>query len=85
MNFKSKKGQGLSMNVIIIAAIALIVLVVLAVLIFGASGDVTESKDCSNGIYGGTCVSSLDGSCPDGQIKLIGGSCDGERVCCRAL
>ncbi|MFP4522958.1 MAG: DUF6719 family protein [Candidatus Woesearchaeota archaeon] len=85
MNFKSKKGQGLSMNVIIIAAIALIVLVVLAVLIFGASSDVTTSQDCSYGIYEGNCINSVDGSCPDGQIKLIGGSCDGEQICCREL
>lgn len=83
MNFKSKKGQGLSMNVIIIAAIALIVLVVLAVLIFGASNDVSTSKGCEDGIYSGTCVSG--NTCPDNQMKLIAGSCPESQVCCKAL
>ncbi len=82
MNFKSKKGQGLSMNVIIIAAIALIVLVVLAVLIFGASSDVTTSKGFEDGIYSGDCKNECDAGT---EIKMIGGNCPGEDVCCRAL
>jgi hypothetical protein len=77
----SKKGQGLSMNVIIIAAIALIVLVVLAVLLFGASSDVTESKGCEAGIYSGDCKPV----CGDGELRLLGASCPGEEVCCRPL
>ena len=82
MNIKSKKGQGLSMNVIIIAAIALIVLVVLAVLLFGASSDVSGSKGCEDGVYDGTCKPSCDLA---GEIKVLGASCPGEQVCCKPL
>ena len=51
-----KKAQGLSMNVIIIAAIALLVLVILAVLILRAGKGVTEGTGCSG--VGGRCYSS---------------------------
>ncbi len=40
-----KKAQGLSMNVIIIAAIALLVLVILAVIFIGRMGKTTQSID----------------------------------------
>ena len=43
---KSKKGADLSMNVIIIAAIALLVLVILAVLLFRSGNQVTEGTKC---------------------------------------
>jgi hypothetical protein len=50
----SKKAQGLSMNVIIIAAIALLVLVILAVIFIGRMGKTTSGIDqCP-----GTCKSS---------------------------
>lgn len=41
----SKKAQGLSMNVIIIAAIALLVLVILAVIFIGRMGKTAKSID----------------------------------------
>ncbi|MFC1723428.1 hypothetical protein ACFL0V_04785 [Nanoarchaeota archaeon] len=40
-----KKAQGLSMNVIIIAAIALLVLVILAVIFIGRMGTTTKNID----------------------------------------
>ncbi len=49
-----KKAQGLSMNVIIIAAIALLVLVILAVIFIGRMGTTTRNIDQCKG----TCVSS---------------------------
>nr|MCK4929959.1 hypothetical protein [Nanoarchaeota archaeon] len=52
----SKKAQGLSMNVIIIAAIALLVLIILAVLILRAGSGVAKGTGCEGG--GGTCYSS---------------------------
>ncbi|NQV91177.1 hypothetical protein HQ489_01775 [Candidatus Woesearchaeota archaeon] len=41
----NKKGQGLSLNVIIIAALALIVLVVLAVIFTSSSADFADKSD----------------------------------------
>lgn len=50
-----KKGQGLTMDVIIIAAISLVVLVVLVAIFTGRLGGFTSSiKDC--GAQGGTCM-----------------------------
>ncbi len=50
----SRKAQGLSMNVIIIAAIALLVLVILAVIFIGRMGTTTRGIDQCKG----SCVSS---------------------------
>jgi hypothetical protein len=57
------KGQGISINMIIVAAIALIVLVVLAVIFLGRFGIFsTQSLDCES--QGGHCVV---GACPTGS------------------
>ena len=45
----SKKAQGLSMNVIIIAAIALLVLVILAVIFIGRMGSTAKNIDACKG------------------------------------
>jgi len=53
---KNKKDQGISINVIIVAAIALIVLVVLAVIFIGRLGTFSTSvESCEN--KGGRCFS----------------------------
>jgi hypothetical protein len=54
-----KKAQGLSMNVIIIAAISLLVLIVLIVLVLRASNNMGSGTSCQG--VGGQCVSD-DGS-----------------------
>ncbi len=74
-----KKAQGISINVIIIAAIAILVLVILAVIFLGYvqkwTGDVS---DCEN--KGGQCFD--EGSCPDGWAPLSN-QCETEgSVCC---
>lgn len=52
-----KKAQGLSMNTIIIAAIALLVLVILSVIFMGRMGWWSQSStDCLK--VGGTCMYS---------------------------
>ncbi len=57
-----KKAQGISINVIVVAAIALLVLVVLSVVFLGRFGLFTQqSADCEN--KGGRCAV---GSCPPG-------------------
>ena len=78
-----KKGQGLSMNTIVIAAIVLLVLVVLSV-VFLREMDIFSrgSKDCE--ALGGTCLES----CGEGYVTLSRGVCldaEGEDtglVCC---
>ena len=70
--FSSKKAQGLSLNVIIIAVIAIVVLVVLIIIftgktrLFGKATTNCESK-------GGHCSA---GPCnPDTEISLYGTDC----------
>lgn len=60
MAINGKKAQGLSMNVIIIAAIALLVLVILSVLILRAGSGVGTGTGCEGA--GGECYS---GSCSE--------------------
>ncbi len=64
-----KKAQGMSMNVIIIAALALIVLVILAVVFMNKIGGfVTETDSCENN--GGRCVYNAPaGSNPCGEYE----------------
>lgn len=74
------KAQGLSMNVIIIAAIALLVLVVLAVLLFGSTSDIQETNECEGSLYDGKCINTP--GCPSGHILTPSGTCSGEAHCC---
>jgi len=54
-----KKAQGISINVIIIAAIALLVLVVLSVIYIGRMGDWgAKTGDCQN--KGGKCATACN-------------------------
>ncbi len=75
-----KKAQGLSVNVIIIAAIALLVLVVLSVIYIGRMGDWgTKAANCEN--KGGDC--SGTGECPAGKTEFKGWTCtDKANTCC---
>jgi hypothetical protein len=66
-----KKGQGISINVIVIAAIALLVLVVLSIVFLGRFGVFTQqSGDCEN--KGGACTI---GACPSGTSAYGAWSC----------
>ena len=74
----AKKAQGISMNVIIIAAIALLVLVILSVIFIGRMGSFGEaSAACSQ--QGGTCYDGT--TCPSGTTKYSL-KCDEGQVCC---
>jgi hypothetical protein len=88
----SMKAQGLSLNVIIVAAIALIVLIVLWAIFTGRMGQtVTKLEECPTPcISAGACEvvdTAKKGACPD-IITLPGGSSaipvgpSGGRVCC---
>lgn len=90
----NKRGQGLSITTIIVAAIALIVLVVLVAIFTGRLGGfnrgLTDVSTCES--LGGTCTSD---SCAS-EDRLLGASdCDkdvdgdgikeneGEPICCK--
>ena len=82
-----KKGESISMSVIIIAAIALLVLVVLAVLVLRSGTSVGQGTGCEG--VGGHCTS---GDCqPDFESKDItksgslGGCTQAEPNCCIPL
>ncbi len=70
-----KKGQGLSLNMIVIAAIALIVLIVVIWIFYGGSVSFVKGSTCS--ARGGVCMSdNLGKGCPDGkQITVIAYPC----------
>lgn len=78
-----KKGVELSVNVIIVAAIALLVLVVLAFLLLQQAGVFNQGTTCS-GVSGGTCKAQ----CDDGE-KVLPYACpkqgDDTQLCCKQL
>ena len=87
-DLSSRKGQGLSMNVIIIAAIALLVLVILSVLVLRSGNEITQGKSCL-ALQGATCEDSADG-CPSGYFMQRdrngeGGGCYEDEICCVPL
>lgn len=80
-----KKGQGMSINVIIIAVLALLVLVVLAFIFTGKIGKFTQATADCQSISGNVC----DYSCGSGYVQDNSRGCfddDGEldtsQVCC---
>jgi len=80
-----KKAQGMSINVIIIAAIALIVLVVLVAVFTGRFGMFTkgvEQCDASKGKSAG-CVARADCNPPD-KLPIAGTNCERTegQICC---
>lgn len=78
-----KSGQGLSLNTIIIAAIALLVLVVIALIFMGRinifGGGVTE---CNNN--GGECMATVSECTQEGGTIKSGGQweCEDAEYCC---
>ena len=80
-----KRAQGISINVIVIAAVALLVLVVLAAVFLGRFGGFSaESSSCKS--QGGTC----QGACPTGTTEFSAASCEptaggSSQRCCLAI
>ena len=75
----AKKAQGISMNVIIIAAIALLVLVILSVIFIGRMGKFgTETGSCTS--QGGSCIN--EPFCPSGSIQRDLKCADEDQICC---
>jgi hypothetical protein len=79
-NMRGKRAQSLSLNAIIIAALALIVLVVIAMIFTGKinkwSGSVEE---CTN--KGGICADECGVDTAQNYVTQ-NGKCSDEKVCC---
>jgi hypothetical protein len=76
----NKKGVELSMNLIIVAAIALLVLVIIAILVLRGGTNIAEGTACT-AKPGGQCVAA-DQDCGTGQIVLPGGGCPAQTPKC---
>jgi len=87
----NKKGAEMSLNVIIVAAIALLVLVILSVIFMGRIG--IFSKESAGTRY---CLTTLNGNCNaglgfdnnpnnclEGETKI--GLCDDGSYCCKKI
>jgi len=73
----SKKAQGMSLNVVIIAALGLLVLVVLAIIFTGRTGIFVRESDKCTVKYGNTgkCVVTQE-ECTGAYDKILSGACD---------
>ena len=81
-----KRAQGLSINTIIIAAIALIVLVVLVAIFTGRIG-MFSSGITSIGDPKLLCLEDQQGAirdeCPKGEVSILARDAIGGKVCCK--
>ena len=87
---KQKRGQGLPMNAIVIAAIVLVVMVVLILIYTGSMGNFTgELGKCET--KGGECVPKTSCDLAKGEKIISKTDCDDEEkygkdhVCCIKL
>jgi len=69
-----KKAQGMSLNVIIIAALGLLVLVVLAIIFTGRTGVFVKESDKCN-VQGGRCIAAQT-DCTGTYDRIVRGACD---------
>jgi hypothetical protein len=82
-----KKAQGISMNVIVIAAIALLVLIVLIAVFSGRMGIFNknldeQTKNTCKARTGNDCQAA---ACGPTQIQIFGTDCKGSTPFCCAL
>ncbi len=82
----NKKAQGLSINVIILAALALLVLIILAVLLLRGGTTIQTGTGCEGA--GGECsdvpCNEREGGIWTANIgnNGVSGGCQAEEVCC---
>ena len=77
---KFKRGQGMPVNVIIIAAISLIVLFVLIIMFTGQSSKTVSTLESCQGIAG-QCKKNSPG-CLEGEGEKINVKCPSGEKCC---
>lgn len=63
----SRKAQGMSMNVIVVAALALLILVILAIIFMGRMGKTTQGVDQCKGV----CVPSSEDCTMKGEYYKV--------------
>ena len=84
---KNKKAQGMSINLIVVAAVALLVMVILIAMFSSKIGDFGTQKDgCI--AQGGICVTGTGGRCDTGQIRIDSSNskdCPSPKICCIQL
>ena len=90
MDMKTRKAQGLSLTVVIVAVIVLIVLVVLVVILTGRTGRFAEgTKEVSEEYSGERCAIPGTGRgcyaepCPSGMRYVGVFDCEGNQICCQ--
>lgn len=82
---KYKRGDGLSMNVMIVAILCIVVLVVMVIIFVRGTGNAQNNLDKC---YIGECVASASECCNEkgnkGVITESAGKCDssGNKLCC---
>ncbi len=78
---RSKKGESISMSVIIIAAIALLVLLVIAVLVMNSTNQVWKGTSCAGQ---GKCAAECNPDTEKANAALSGksGGCNEGELCC---
>lgn len=67
----NRKAQGLSLNVIVLAAIAILVLLVLLFLLLGGSGSFRKGVSTCNGV-----CQSVKSSCSSSSVPIPMENCD---------
>ena len=77
MNFKTKKAQGLPLNVIVLGVISLIILVVLIFILLNQSGILISGLESCTA-KGGKCVAS-ETEC---DATIMQYECSDDRLCC---
>jgi len=78
----SKKGQGIGLNVIIIAALALLVLVILVVLVIKQGERVSGTTGRCTAIAGADCIPQEDCTSDMAHYADRDDSCAQGEVCC---
>lgn len=67
---RERKAQGMSVNIIIIAAIALIILVILVALVLTWGSNISDGAYSCEALQGAVCVDDWDDTgCPSGYVE----------------
>lgn len=85
--FKSKKAQGMTLNIVVVAVIVLLVMLILILVFTGRIGIfTTETDKCEN--KGGFCQDKCDRASLEAEInakcvdKVTGKEFDPKKLCC---
>lgn len=81
-NIINRRGQGISINMVIIAAIALLVLIIAAIMITKSGANLDKNAGTKSCLAnGGVC--STGTQCQEGYTSITGACSDTTQICCR--